>query len=174
MKSLVLLFVFFLVALLGRAGPRPLAATDPAPVDDTSRVNVPAIRVSEDPVNAPLLFACPIASAITRRRIRVVVYARYSTEEQNPRSIDDQVDRCRRFIETLGLGDVESPWSSVASASPHLVPGGVEATERKGCPPAVPDPRPSTPAGGKDEYREPHPAYGGELLNTMDGLSNSR
>ncbi len=73
--------------------------------------------------------------------------------------------------QTSGL---ESPWSSVASASPHPVPGGVEATERKGRPPAVPDPRPSTPVGGKDEYREPHPVHGGELLNTIGGLSNSR
>ena len=42
--------------------------------------------------------------------------------------------------------ELESPWSSVASASPHPVLGGVEATERKGRPPAVPEPRPSTPA----------------------------
>lgn len=71
-------------------------------------------------------------------------------------------------------GGLESPWSSVASASPHPVLGGVEAAERKGRPPAVPDPRPSTPAGGKDEDQEPRHACAGELLNTMDGLSNSR
>ena len=71
-------------------------------------------------------------------------------------------------------GALESPWSSVASASPHPVPRGVEATGRKGRPPAVPEPRPSTPAGGKEEYQDPRPTRGGELLNTMDGLSNSR
>lgn len=71
-------------------------------------------------------------------------------------------------------GGFDSPWSSVASASLHKVPGGVEATERKGRPPAVPDPRPSRSAGGTDEYREPHRARGAELLNTMDGLSNLR
>ena len=74
-------------------------------------------------------------------------------------------------IQTCGF---ESPCSSVASASPHPVPGGVEATGRKGRPPAVPEPRPSTPAGGKDEEQDPRHARAGELLNTMDGLSNSR
>ncbi len=74
-------------------------------------------------------------------------------------------------IQTCGF---ESPCSSVASASPHPVPGGVEATGRKGRPPAVPEPRPSTPAGGKDEEQDPRHACAGELLNTMDGLSNSR
>ena len=69
---------------------------------------------------------------------------------------------------------VESPWSSVASASPHPVPGDPEATGRKGRPLAVPDPRPSTPAGGMDENQEPRHACAGELLNTTDGLSNSR
>ena len=71
-------------------------------------------------------------------------------------------------------GGFESPWSSVASASPHPVSGGVEATERKGRPPAVPEPRPSTPAGGTHGSRRSRPRRGGELLNTMDGLSNSR
>ena len=70
--------------------------------------------------------------------------------------------------------ELESPCSSVASASPHPVLGGVEATERKGRPPAVPEPRPSTPAGGQDEYQVPHPRRRGELLKTMGGLSNSR
>ena len=74
-------------------------------------------------------------------------------------------------IQTCGF---ESPCSSVASASPHPVPGGVEATGRKGRPPTVPEPRPSTPAGGKDEEQDPRHACAGELLNTMDGLSNSR
>jgi len=73
--------------------------------------------------------------------------------------------------QTCGL---ESPCSSVASASPHPVPGGVEATGRKGRPPAVPDPRPSTPAESMDENQQPRHACDGELLNTMHGLSNSR
>ena len=71
-------------------------------------------------------------------------------------------------------GECESPWSSVASASPHSRLGDVEATVRKGRPQAVPDPRPSTPAGGKDEYQRPNAGCAGELLNKMDGLSNSR
>src|SRR4051794_82468 len=36
----------------------------------------------------------------------ILIYARYSTDEQNPRSIEDQVAFCRRFIESLGLTDV--------------------------------------------------------------------
>ena len=91
--------------------------------------------------------------------------------------------RRRRQAERVSLGsessshqtgELESPWSSVASASPHPVLGGVEVTDRKGRPQAVPDPRPSTPARGTDEYRRPHRVRGRELLNTMDGLSNSR
>jgi len=70
--------------------------------------------------------------------------------------------------------EVESPCSSVASASPHLLQGGVEATGRKGRPPVVPDPRPSTPAGGKVENQEPRHPCAGASLNTTDGLSNSR
>jgi transposase InsO family protein len=69
---------------------------------------------------------------------------------------------------------LESPWSSVASASPHPALGGGEATGRKGRPPAVPEPRPSTPAGGKDNDQASRPRRGGDLLNTMGGLSNSR
>src|SRR4051812_21828705 len=37
--------------------------------------------------------------------LRVLIYARYSTEEQNPRSIDAQVAYCRRFLEDLGVKD---------------------------------------------------------------------
>ena len=32
------------------------------------------------------------------RRLRVLVYARYSTDEQNPRSIEAQVAYCQRFL----------------------------------------------------------------------------
>ena len=35
--------------------------------------------------------------------LRIIIYARYSTEDQNPRSIDDQVAECRRFLQTLGI-----------------------------------------------------------------------
>jgi len=41
------------------------------------------------------------------RRLRVLIYARFSTEEQNPRSIEDQVAFCKRFLQRLGLKDVE-------------------------------------------------------------------
>ena len=44
----------------------------------------------------------PIAIALGRR-LRIIIYARYSTEDQNPRSIDDQVAECRRFLESLEI-----------------------------------------------------------------------
>lgn len=51
-----------------------------------------------------------IRSKIARvggRKIRVVIYARYSTDEQNPQSIEAQVAYCRRFLTALGLSDDE-------------------------------------------------------------------
>ena len=41
------------------------------------------------------------------RRIRVLIYVRYSSDEQNPRSIEDQVAYCMRFLYALGLKDAE-------------------------------------------------------------------
>jgi DNA invertase Pin-like site-specific DNA recombinase len=43
--------------------------------------------------------------ALIGRLLRILIYSRYSTEEQNPRSIDDQVAFCKRFLQGL-LGDV--------------------------------------------------------------------
>jgi DNA invertase Pin-like site-specific DNA recombinase/BMFP domain-containing protein YqiC len=37
--------------------------------------------------------------------LRIVIYARYSTDEQNPRSSDDQVAYCRRFLEGCRITD---------------------------------------------------------------------
>jgi DNA invertase Pin-like site-specific DNA recombinase len=37
----------------------------------------------------------------------VLIYARYSTDEQNPRSIADQVAYCTRFLESLGIPNVK-------------------------------------------------------------------
>jgi len=107
-----------------------------------------------------------VAARASRARRRQAMRA-LSASECNPTSFGSA--SCNH--QTWGS---ESPCSSVASASPHPVPGGVEATGRKGRPPAVPDPRPSTPHGGKNEDQEPRHACAGELLNTMDGLSNSR
>src|SRR5438045_62422 len=36
------------------------------------------------------------------RRLRVLIYARYSTEEQHPSSIDDQVAYCQRALAAFG------------------------------------------------------------------------
>jgi hypothetical protein len=40
-------------------------------------------------------------------RLRVLIYARYSTDEQNPRSIDDQIAYCKRFLTSLGITHAE-------------------------------------------------------------------
>lgn len=56
------------------------------------------------------LLACAlgaVAPALVRRRQRVIIYARYSTDKQSPRSIDDQVAKCQQFVDRLGLADVE-------------------------------------------------------------------
>ena len=55
------------------------------------------------------------------RRLRVLIYARFSTDQQNPRSIDDQVAYCRRFLDALGLKDVEITTISDEGISGELV-----------------------------------------------------
>src|SRR5262245_49979214 len=37
----------------------------------------------------------------------VLIYARYSTDEQNPRSIDAQVHVCKQLLEGLGIANYE-------------------------------------------------------------------
>jgi DNA invertase Pin-like site-specific DNA recombinase len=49
----------------------------------------------------------------------VVIYARYSTDRQDARSIDDQVRRCRSFAEAHGLRVVEV-YSDAAQSGSHL------------------------------------------------------
>lgn len=39
------------------------------------------------------------------QRLRVVLYARYSTDEQSPRSIEDQFAKCRQFVGAQGIHD---------------------------------------------------------------------
>jgi DNA invertase Pin-like site-specific DNA recombinase len=41
------------------------------------------------------------------RLLLVLIYARYSTEEQNPRSIEAQIEYCKRFLAALGIKDYE-------------------------------------------------------------------
>jgi len=50
-----------------------------------------------------------------------LVYARFSTDEQNPSSIDDQVAYCRRFLESLGIQDAEITVLSDEGVSGELV-----------------------------------------------------
>lgn len=49
----------------------------------------------------------------------VAIYARYSTDRQDARSIDDQVRRCRAFAEARGL-DVAGVFKDAAESGAHL------------------------------------------------------
>ena len=51
-----------------------------------------------------------VIAKITRpkgRRLRVLIYARYSTDEQNPNSIEAQVEYCRMFLTCPRITDAE-------------------------------------------------------------------
>jgi DNA invertase Pin-like site-specific DNA recombinase len=52
---------------------------------------------------------------------RVLIYARYSTDEQHPSSITDQVAYCREFLARAGVGQVEPEVLSDAELSGELV-----------------------------------------------------
>ena len=41
------------------------------------------------------------------RRLRVLIYARFSTDEQNQLSIEAQISYCKRFLTELGMTDFE-------------------------------------------------------------------
>jgi DNA invertase Pin-like site-specific DNA recombinase len=49
----------------------------------------------------------------------VAIYARYSTDRQDARSIDDQVRRCRAFAESRGL-DVAGVFKDATESGAHL------------------------------------------------------
>ena len=99
-----------------------------------------------------------------------------SCDDQTGRSLSRQASSANQAEWSLHdqTGKSASPCSSVASASPHPRLGDAEATGRKGRPPVVPEPRLSTPLGGKAENPDPRHACAGESLNKTDGLSNSR
>jgi hypothetical protein len=40
-------------------------------------------------------------------RLRILIYARYSTDEQNPRSIEAQIEYVKKFLADLGIDDYE-------------------------------------------------------------------
>lgn len=66
------------------------------------------------------------------RRLRVIIYARYSTEEQHPSSIDDQIAYCKEFLRANGITDAEIVVLSDAEMSGELVsrPGIDQVRER--------------------------------------------
>jgi len=56
----------------------------------------PVVSWVSDPIRYP-----------AKRRLRVLIYVRYSTQDQNPRSIDAQIEYCKRFLRALGIEDYE-------------------------------------------------------------------
>src|ERR1700690_1765387 len=50
----------------------------------------------------------------------VAIYARYSTDRQDARSIEDQMRRCRALAETRGFG-VAAEYSDAAVSGSHTV-----------------------------------------------------
>jgi len=99
-----------------------------------------------------------------------------SCDDQTGRSLSRQASSANQAEWSLHdqTGKSASPCSSVASASPHPRLGDAEATGRKGRPPVVPEPRPSTPAGGRHGSKRSRSKPDRELLSTIGGLSNSR
>jgi DNA invertase Pin-like site-specific DNA recombinase len=65
------------------------------------------------------------------RRLRVLIYARYSTDEQHPSSITDQFAYCRVFLQANGVTDAEVRELSDAETSGELAsrPGINQARE---------------------------------------------
>src|SRR5262245_54978423 len=66
------------------------------------------------------------------RRLRILIYARYSTEEQHPSSIDDQIAYCEEFLRANGITDIEVIVLSDREMSGELVsrPGIDQVRER--------------------------------------------
>jgi site-specific DNA recombinase len=71
-------------------------------------------------------------SAVSGRQFRVLIYARYSTDEQHPSSIADQVAYCKDFLQANGLRDADIVVQSDAEMSGELVsrPGINQVRER--------------------------------------------
>jgi DNA invertase Pin-like site-specific DNA recombinase len=61
-----------------------------------------------------------LALPTRRRRLRVAIYARYSTDEQDASSIEDQFAYCRNHLSKLGLEDVDREYFSDAETSVEL------------------------------------------------------
>lgn len=98
--------------------PYGFPASQPASaVQDLSMVGTRILRdgppglTTRDPARWPADAApIPIGAvvpAMVRRRLRVVVYCRYSSDEQNPRSLEEQAAKCREYLKVLGIHDAE-------------------------------------------------------------------
>jgi hypothetical protein len=74
------------------------------------RIDNPQFEASQGAGRAPTLDVSWVREPIRQplaRLLRILIYARYSTEEQNPRSIEAQVDYGKHFLATLGIKEYE-------------------------------------------------------------------
>lgn len=105
----VSLLYFWITALLC-ADLRAASVDVPAWVGGSPPASVDAL-ISRGQVRPPYLTAlyniAAVAPIRARRRRRIVIYTRYSTDGQNEQSLADQETVCRKEVERLDLGDVE-------------------------------------------------------------------
>jgi site-specific DNA recombinase len=67
---------------------------------------------------------CPSYSpGLSQRRMRAVIYARYSSDLQRDNSIEDQIELCRRFIEQQGWTMVRHYEDRAVSGASRFRPG---------------------------------------------------
>ena len=65
------------------------------------------------------------------RPIRILIYARYSTDEQDKSSITDQVAYCRQFVKAAGIENPEVQiFSDEAESGEHASRPGSNAAKR--------------------------------------------
>jgi DNA invertase Pin-like site-specific DNA recombinase len=78
------------------------------------------------------------AASVLSKLIAVAIYARYSTDRQDSRSIEDQIRRCRAYAETHGYS-VVAVYHDAAESGAHLEREGLQllladARKAKRCP----------------------------------------
>jgi DNA invertase Pin-like site-specific DNA recombinase len=68
------------------------------------------LEISRQPLGSPAPDVSWIRNPIRKLlkdSFRILIYARYSTEDQNPRSIDAQIEYCKAFLRALGVTNYE-------------------------------------------------------------------
>jgi DNA invertase Pin-like site-specific DNA recombinase len=132
----VFLLLFLLLSLFHGPCSPPAGRLAPA-IQDFSTIGTrilrdirPAQRTrdpAESPLDVMLVLMGSVVPVVVVRRLRVVVYCRYSSVEQNPRSLEEQAAKCREYLRALGLGDLEIIEITDAETSGELLRrGGID------------------------------------------------